>query len=157
MAKSQHILLKPHRNKHPTKPKPNCRVFEQPIRLPNHQAERKKQALDMRSSCCRWWNTQLSHEKNLPTFHYTGWLMGILKMAYYNPYITVARGWWNTQLSVESKKIKQRIPTNWVVFSVWPPHVSLQWPYHHYARLETIWKIQVCLRGRTQHTRRFSK
>ena len=23
-----------------------------------------------------------------PTFHYTGWLIGILIMAYYNPYIT---------------------------------------------------------------------
>ena len=26
--------------------------------------------------------------KNLPTFHYTGWLIGILIMVYYNPYIT---------------------------------------------------------------------
>ena len=25
---------------------------------------------------------QMSHEKNPPTFHYTGWLMGILIMAY---------------------------------------------------------------------------
>ncbi len=32
--------------------------------------------------------TLVSHEKNLPTFHYTGWLIGILIMAYYNPYIT---------------------------------------------------------------------
>ena len=31
---------------------------------------------------------QVSHEKNPPTFHYTGWLIGILIMAYYNPYIT---------------------------------------------------------------------
>ncbi len=31
---------------------------------------------------------QMSHEKNPPTFHYTGWLIGILIMAYYNPYIT---------------------------------------------------------------------
>ena len=31
---------------------------------------------------------KLSHEKNPPTFHYTGWLIGILIMAYYNPYIT---------------------------------------------------------------------
>ena len=31
---------------------------------------------------------QLSHEKNPPTFHYTGWLIGILIMAYYNPYMT---------------------------------------------------------------------
>ena len=30
----------------------------------------------------------LSHEKNPPTFHYTGWLIGILIMVYYNPYIT---------------------------------------------------------------------
>ena len=29
----------------------------------------------------------LSHEKNPPTFHYTGWLIGILIMVYYNPYI----------------------------------------------------------------------
>ena len=32
--------------------------------------------------------TELSHEKNPPTFHYTGWLIGILIMVYYNPYIT---------------------------------------------------------------------
>ena len=31
---------------------------------------------------------KLSNEKNPPTFHYTGWLIGILIMAYYNPYIT---------------------------------------------------------------------
>ena len=30
----------------------------------------------------------MSHEKNPPTFHYTGWLIGILIMVYYNPYIT---------------------------------------------------------------------
>ena len=30
---------------------------------------------------------QLSHEKNLITFHYTGWLIGILIVAYHNPYI----------------------------------------------------------------------
>ena len=30
----------------------------------------------------------LSHEKNPPTFHYTGWLIGILIMVYYNPNIT---------------------------------------------------------------------
>ena len=29
----------------------------------------------------------LSHEKKPPTFHYTGWLTGILTMVYYNPYI----------------------------------------------------------------------
>ncbi len=29
----------------------------------------------------------MSHEKNPPTFHYTGWLIGILTMVYYNPYI----------------------------------------------------------------------
>ena len=33
-------------------------------------------------------NHHLSHEKNPPTFHYTGWLIGILIMAYYIPYIT---------------------------------------------------------------------
>ena len=27
----------------------------------------------------------LSHEKKPPTFHYTGWLIGILIMVYYNP------------------------------------------------------------------------
>ena len=31
---------------------------------------------------------QVSHEKTPPTFHYTGWLIGILIMVYYNPYIT---------------------------------------------------------------------
>ena len=31
---------------------------------------------------------QGSHEKKPPTFHYTGWLIGILTMVYYNPYIT---------------------------------------------------------------------
>ena len=30
----------------------------------------------------------VSHEKKPPTFHYTGWLIGILIMVYYNPYIT---------------------------------------------------------------------
>ena len=30
----------------------------------------------------------MSHEKNLPTFHYTGWLIEILITVYYNPYIT---------------------------------------------------------------------
>ena len=28
----------------------------------------------------------MSHEKNPPTFHYTGWLIGIIMMVYYNPY-----------------------------------------------------------------------
>ncbi len=32
--------------------------------------------------------THLSHEKNPLTFHDTGWLIGILIMVYYNPYIT---------------------------------------------------------------------
>ena len=31
--------------------------------------------------------THLSLEKHPPTFHYTGWLVGILMMVYYNPYI----------------------------------------------------------------------
>ena len=31
---------------------------------------------------------ELSHEKNPPTFHYTGWLIGILIMVYYNLYRT---------------------------------------------------------------------
>ena len=30
---------------------------------------------------------QMSHEKKPPTFHYTGWLIGILIIVYYNPYI----------------------------------------------------------------------
>ncbi len=30
---------------------------------------------------------QLSHEKKTPTFHYTGWLIGILIMVYYSPYL----------------------------------------------------------------------
>ena len=30
----------------------------------------------------------MSHEKNPPTFHFTGLLIGILIMVYYNPYIT---------------------------------------------------------------------
>ena len=32
------------------------------------------------------WNN-MSHEKSPPTFHYTGWLIGILILVYYNPYI----------------------------------------------------------------------
>ena len=32
--------------------------------------------------------SNMSHEKNPPTFHYTGWLIGILTMVYYNPNIT---------------------------------------------------------------------
>ena len=31
---------------------------------------------------------QVSHEKNPPTSHYTGWLIGILIIVYYNLYIT---------------------------------------------------------------------
>ena len=30
----------------------------------------------------------MSHEKNPPTFHYTGCLIGILTMVYCNPHIT---------------------------------------------------------------------
>ena len=33
-------------------------------------------------------NIRLSHEKNPPTFHSTGCLIGILIMVYYDPYIT---------------------------------------------------------------------
>lgn len=33
-------------------------------------------------------SSQLSHEKNPPIFHYTGWLIQILILAYYNPYMT---------------------------------------------------------------------
>ena len=32
--------------------------------------------------------SQMSHEKNPLTFHFTGCLMGLLIMAYYNPHIT---------------------------------------------------------------------
>ena len=32
--------------------------------------------------------SKLSHEKNPLTFHYTGWLKGILRTVYYNPNIT---------------------------------------------------------------------
>ena len=32
--------------------------------------------------------SHMSHEKKTPTFHYTGWLIGILIMVHYNPYIT---------------------------------------------------------------------
>ena len=34
--------------------------------------------------------SKLSHEKktNMLIFHYTGWLIGILIMVYYNPYVT---------------------------------------------------------------------
>ena len=32
--------------------------------------------------------SHMSHEKKPPTFHYTGWLIGILIMVYYNPYVT---------------------------------------------------------------------
>ena len=31
--------------------------------------------------------SQPSYEKKPPTFHYTGWLIGILIMVYYNPYM----------------------------------------------------------------------
>ena len=33
-------------------------------------------------------NDPLSHEKKTLTFHYTGWLVGIMIMVYYNPHIT---------------------------------------------------------------------
>ena len=32
--------------------------------------------------------SHVSHEKNPPTFRYTGWLIGILLMVYFNPHIT---------------------------------------------------------------------
>ena len=35
---------------------------------------------------CAWYQRHLSHEKkNLVTFHYAAWFLGILMMAYYNP------------------------------------------------------------------------
>ena len=40
------------------------------------------------AECIRNIYTYMSHETNPPTFHYTGWLIGILIMAYYNPHIT---------------------------------------------------------------------
>ena len=33
------------------------------------------------------YNSQMSHEKNPPTLHYTGGLIGIFIMVYYNPYL----------------------------------------------------------------------
>ena len=33
-----------------------------------------------------WW-IHMSHKKNPPIFHYTSCLLGILTMAYYNPYV----------------------------------------------------------------------
>ena len=35
-----------------------------------------------------WKNDNLSHEKNRPTFQYTGSLIGILIIVYHNHYIT---------------------------------------------------------------------
>ena len=32
--------------------------------------------------------TWAKEKKNDPTFHYTDWLIGILTMVYYSPYIT---------------------------------------------------------------------
>ena len=36
------------------------------------------------------WGCQndVTHKKNPSTFHYTGWLIGILIMVYYNPYLS---------------------------------------------------------------------
>ena len=34
-------------------------------------------------------------QKKTPTFHYTGWLIGILILAYCNPYLTYITGWYN--------------------------------------------------------------
>ena len=41
-------------------------------------------AIKMKTSCKFSWGVT---KKTLTTFHYTGWLIGILIMAYYNPYI----------------------------------------------------------------------
>ncbi len=38
--------------------------------------------------CGKWRTIYLSHEKNPLSFCYAGWLIGILVMVYYNPYIT---------------------------------------------------------------------
>ena len=35
-----------------------------------------------------WGFLDVSHQKNPPTFQYTGWLIGILILVYYNPHIT---------------------------------------------------------------------
>ena len=40
----------------------------------------------------RTWSLGATVKKPGPTFHYTGWLIGILIMAYYNPYITQPTG-----------------------------------------------------------------
>ena len=42
----------------------------------------------------------MSHEQNPPTFHYTGWLIGILIMVYYNPYIT---GYYDPQYTLNNQ------------------------------------------------------
>ena len=39
-----------------------------------------------------WWPKHVNHEKNPPTFHCTGWFIGILIMVPYNPSII---GWYN--------------------------------------------------------------
>ena len=42
---------------------------------------------DMNSTHAVLYSTHVSHEKNPPTFHYTGWLIGTLIMVYCNPHI----------------------------------------------------------------------
>ena len=39
-----------------------------------------------KSQAVTLFHTVERHEKGPPTFHYAGWLIGILKMVYYNPY-----------------------------------------------------------------------
>ena len=56
-------------------------------KLVNRSAEKNLNEIQLTKTCTTI-GVQVSHEKNPPTFHYTGWLIGILIVAYYNPYIT---------------------------------------------------------------------
>ena len=42
--------------------------------------------IEPKGSGCNLWS--FLKRKNPPTFHYTGWLIGILILVYYNPFIT---------------------------------------------------------------------
>ena len=74
--------------------------------------------------------------KTLMTFHYTGWLIGILTMAYYDPYIT------GILLS-----IKQPTKVNWTLLS-WQRkvQVAVPSPQGHVDFMSSWWLL---LRGET--------
>ncbi len=61
-----------------------------PFRSDTSRGRRTSNSMDQERFCASRSprGTQVSHQKNPLTFHYTGWLIGILIMAYYNPYIT---------------------------------------------------------------------